>query len=132
MVQTIVKVASYLGISKKLISYVLTIVITVSLTIPTTLTIQSATAVKVTLDTVVVNQKKLERSLNKVFNSVGERIDYIERTQHRFIDTYLRSERIQNEVILSNSIGDPKYPVFKEKIMNLERMQRDFLAPEKR
>ena len=127
MVKMFLQLIESLGISQRTISYIITIVITVLITVPVQYTIQSATEVKTTLDTVVVNQRRLEQSLTKVFESVGDRLSDIEERQQSFMQYYIYSEDTQNEIILDLSQGTQMGPVYDERIRNLNRQRNDLL-----
>jgi len=127
MIQSIISIARFLGVSPQVVSYVLTVVVTVALTIPVTVTIESATQVKKTLDEVVVNQKELERSLTSIFKSVGERMNSLEQNQEAFYNLYIRSENIQNDMIIELGDGTDLSPVHKERINSLDMSNEDFI-----
>lgn len=135
MIKTILKLAEYLGVSPKTISYLATVIITIVVTVPATFTVQSASEVKNTLDTVVVNQKRLEKSLNTVFSHLGERVNEIGQQQQEILNRqnsfrtiYLRYQKSQNDMILKNSEGTKYFPVFKERIHGMEKVQYDYLT----
>lgn len=127
MVQAIIQLARYLGVPPKIFSYFAVMAITVLLTIPVTFTVQSATQMKDTLDTVVVNQKRLEMSLTSIFENVGERLNTLEKNQHDFYKMYMQGEATQNTMILDIGSETNWLPIHKERVKSLEKTHKDFL-----
>ena len=119
------KLIEWLGLDKKILSYIAAILLTVVVTVPVTITILGAKEVVRTLDGVVESQSKLENSLNSVFTNLGERLDVIDHEIQGLKDVSVRTHSIQNGIILDMSKGTPEYPIYQERINSLNQYQFD-------
>lgn len=119
------KLIEWLGLDKKILSYIAAILLTVVVTVPVTITILGAKEVVRTLDGVVESQSKLENSLNSVFTNLGERLDVIDHEIQGLKDVSIRTNSIQNGIILDMSKGTPEYPIYQERINSLNQYQLD-------
>jgi len=119
------KLIEWLGLDKKILSYIAAILLTVVVTVPVTITILGAKEVVRTLDGVVESQSKLENSLNSVFTNLGERLDVIDHEIQGLKDVSVRTNSIQNGIILDMSKGTPEYPIYQERINSLNQYQFD-------
>jgi len=119
------KLVEWLGLDKKILSYIAAILLTVVVTVPVTITILGAKEVVRTLDGVVESQSKLENSLNSVFTNLGERLDVIDHEIQGLKDVSIRTNSIQNGIILDMAKGTPEYPIYQERINGLNQYQFD-------
>ena len=119
------KLIEWLGLDKKILSYIAAILLTVVVTVPVTITILGAKEVVRTLDGVVESQSKLEHSLNSVFTNLGERLDVIDHEIQGLKDVSIRTNSIQNGIILDMAKGTPEYPIYQERINSLNQYQFD-------
>lgn len=119
------KLIEWLGLDKKILSYIAAILLTVVVTVPVTITILGAKEVVRTLDGVVESQSKLENSLNSVFANLGERLDVIDHEIQGLKDVSVRTNSIQNGIILDMAKGTPKYPIYQERINSLNQYHFD-------
>lgn len=119
------KLIEWLGLDKKILSYIAAILLTVVVTVPVTITILGAKEVVRTLDGVVESQSKLENSLNSVFTNLGERLDVIDHEIQGLKDVSIRTHSIQNGIILDMSKGTPEYPIYQERINSLNQYHFD-------
>ena len=119
------KLIEWLGLDKKILSYIAAILLTVVVTVPVTITILGAKEVVRTLDGVVESQSKLENSLNSVFTNLGARLDVIDHEIQGLKDVSVRTHSIQNGIILDMSKGTPEYPIYQERINSLNQYHFD-------
>lgn len=119
------KLIEWLGLDKKILSYIAAILLTVVVTVPVTISILGAREVVRTLDGVVESQSKLENSLNSVFTNLGARLDVIDHEIQGLKDVSIRTHSIQNGIILDMSKGTPEYPIYQERINSLNQYQLD-------
>lgn len=119
------KLIEWLGLDKKILSYIAAILLTVVVTVPVTITILGAKEVVRTLDGVVESQSKLENSLNSVFTNLGERLDVIDHEIQGLKDVSVRTNSIQNGIILDMAKGTPGYPIYQERINSLNQYHFD-------
>lgn len=119
------KLIEWLGLDKKILSYIAAILLTVVVTVPVTISILGAREVVRTLDGVVESQSKLENSLNSVFTNLGARLDVIDHEIQGLKDVSIRTHSIQNGIILDMSKGTPEYPIYQERINSLNQYQFD-------
>ena len=119
------KLIEWLGLDKKILSYIAAILLTVVVTVPVTITILGAKEVVRTLDGVVESQSKLENSLNSVFTNLGARLDVIDHEIQGLKDVSVRTNSIQNGIILDMSKGTPEYPIYQERINSLNQYHFD-------
>ena len=123
------KLVEWLGLDRKILSYIATIMLTIMVAVPITISILGAKEVVKTLDGVVESQTKLENSLNSVFTNLGARLDIIDHDIQSIKDVSIRTYNVQNGIILDLSKGCPEYPIYQEKINSLNQYQFDKWGP---
>jgi len=90
-----------------------------------TVSIQSARNVVTTLDSVVISQVRLERTLNSVFDGLDARLRVQDRDIEKIRGVLLRSNEVHREIILDHTFGKPEWVLYDEKLRSLRRYEED-------
>jgi len=119
------KLIEWMKPSPQLLASIALVVFTVLITVPVTVSIQSARNVVTTLDSVVVSQVRLERTLNSVFDGLDARLRVQDRDIEKIRGVLLRSNEVHREVILDHTFGKPEWVLYDEKLRSLRRYEED-------
>lgn len=119
------KLIEWVKPSPQLLSSVALVAFTVLITVPVTVSIQSARNVVTTLDSVVVSQVRLERTLNSVFDGLDARLRVQDRDIEKIRGVLLRSNEVHREIILDHTFGKPEWVLYDEKLRSLRRYEED-------
>lgn len=119
------KLVEWMKPSPQLLASVALVAFTVLITVPVTVSIQSARNVVTTLDSVVVSQVRLERTLNSVFDGLDARLRVQDRDIEKIREVLLRSNEVHGEIILDHTFGEPKWVLYDEKLRALRRYEED-------
>lgn len=119
------KLIEWMKPSPQLLSSVALVAFTVLITVPVTVSIQSARNVVTTLDSVVVSQVRLERTLNSVFDGLDARLRVQDRDIEKIRGVLLRSNEVHREIILDHTFGTSEWVLYDEKLRSLRRYEED-------
>ena len=119
------KLIEWMKPSPQLLSSVALVAFTVLITVPVTVSIQSARNVVTTLDSVVISQVRLERTLNSVFDGLDARLRVQDRDIEKIRGVLLRSNEVHREIILDHTFGKPEWVLYDEKLRSLRRYEED-------
>lgn len=119
------KLVEWMKPSPQLLASVALVAFTVLITVPVTVSIQSARNVVTTLDSVVVSQVRLERTLNSVFDGLDARLRVQDRDIEKIRGVLLRSNEVHREIILDHTFGKPEWVLYDEKLRSLRRYEED-------
>ena len=119
------KLVEWMRPSPQLLASVALVVFTVLITVPVTVSIQSARNVVTTLDSVVISQVRLERTLNSVFDGLDARLRVQDRDIEKIRGVLLRSNEVHREIILDHTFGKPEWVLYDEKLRSLRRYEED-------
>lgn len=119
------KLVEWMRPSPQLLASVALVAFTVLITVPVTVSIQSARNVVTTLDSVVISQVRLERTLNSVFDGLDARLRVQDRDIEKIRGVLLRSNEVHREIILDHTFGKPEWVLYDEKLRSLRRYEED-------
>lgn len=119
------KLVEWMRPSPQLLASVALVAFTVLITVPVTVSIQSARNVVTTLDSVVISQVRLERTLNSVFDGLDARLRVQDRDIEKIRGVLLRSNEVHREIILDHTFGKPEWVLYDEKLRGLRRYEED-------
>jgi len=119
------KLVEWMRPSPQLLASIALVAFTVLITVPVTVSIQSARNVVTTLDSVVVSQVRLERTLNSVFDGLDARLRVQDRDIAKIREVLLRSNEVHREIILDCTFGEHKWVLYDEKLRGLRRYEED-------
>lgn len=119
------KLVEWMRPSPQLLASIALVAFTVLITVPVTVSIQSARNVVTTLDSVVVSQVRLERTLNSVFDGLDARLRVQDRDIEKIRGVLLRSNEVHREIILDHTFGTPEWVLYDEKLRGLCRYEED-------
>lgn len=119
------KLVEWMRPNPQLLASVALVAFTVLITVPVTVSIQSARNVVTTLDSVVISQVRLERTLNSVFDGLDARLRVQDRDIEKIRGVLLRSNEVHREIILDHTFGKPEWVLYDEKLKGLRRYEED-------
>lgn len=119
------KLIEWMKPNPQFLASVALVAFTVLITVPVTVSIQSARNVVTTLDSVVISQVRLERTLNSVFDGLDARLRVQDRDIEKIRGVLLRSNEVHREIILDHTFGRPEWVLYDEKLRSLRRYEED-------
>ena len=121
----IIKIVEWMKPSQNVLFSVALVLLTVMVTVPVTVSIQSAKDVITTLDTVVVSQHRLEKTLNSVFEGLDERLKVQDREIQRVKDVVIKSNNVYHIMFRDMTRNCKEEDLFNERLNNLGAYQKE-------
>lgn len=121
----IIKIIEWMKPSQNILFSVALVMLTIVVTVPITVSIQSAKDVISTLDTVVVSQQRLERTLNSVFDGLDARLRIQDREIQKTKDVVIRSNEVYQKMFQDLSKDSRNQALFDERVYGLQIYQHE-------